>query len=84
MESTILYTDRGVGSQSRDVDTWTQTSLYTEDRGLPSTDDPVTWQFQIDMFRPIRVDHINCLQVTIKTHSFNIFIFIIMNQQSES
>ena len=33
---------RGVGSGSRDVDTWTQTSLYTEDRGLPSTDDPGT------------------------------------------
>jgi hypothetical protein len=26
--------------------------------------------FQIDMFRPIRVDHTNCLQVVIKTHSF--------------
>jgi hypothetical protein len=30
---------RGVGSESRDVDTWTQTSLYVEDRGPPSTDD---------------------------------------------
>jgi hypothetical protein len=29
-----------VGSGSRDVDAWTQTSLYAEDRGLPSTDDP--------------------------------------------
>jgi len=37
---TVLYTVRGVGSGSRDVDTWTQTSLYAEDRGLPSTDDP--------------------------------------------
>jgi hypothetical protein len=26
--------------------------------------------FQIDMFRSIRVDHPNCLQVAIKTHSF--------------
>ena len=26
--------------------------------------------FQIGMFRPIRVDHTNCLQVSIKTHSF--------------
>jgi hypothetical protein len=25
---------RGVGSGSRDVDAWTETSLYTEDRGL--------------------------------------------------
>jgi hypothetical protein len=30
---TALYTVRGVGSGSRDVDVWTQTSLYTEDRG---------------------------------------------------
>ena len=37
---TDLYTVRGVGSGSRDVDTWTQTSLYAEDRGPPSTDDP--------------------------------------------
>jgi hypothetical protein len=28
------------GSESRDVDSWTQTSVYAEDRGLPSTDDP--------------------------------------------
>ncbi len=26
--------------------------------------------FQIGAFRPIRVDHTNCLQVAIKTHSF--------------
>ncbi len=30
---------------------------------------------QIGMFRPIRVDHTNCLQVAIKTHSF-IYIYI--------
>jgi hypothetical protein len=28
---TALYTVRGVGSGSRDVDAWTQTSLYAED-----------------------------------------------------
>jgi hypothetical protein len=27
------YTVRGVGSESRDVDAWTQTSLYVKDRG---------------------------------------------------
>jgi hypothetical protein len=37
---TVLYSVRGVSSGNRDVDSWTQTSLYTEDRGLPSTDDP--------------------------------------------
>ena len=26
-------------------------------------------RIQIDMFRPIRLDHTNCLQVAIKTHS---------------
>ncbi len=28
---------------------------------------------QIGMFRPIRVDHTNCLQVDIKTHSFILY-----------
>jgi hypothetical protein len=37
---TVLHTVRGVGSGSRDVDAWTQPSLYAEDRGTPSTDDP--------------------------------------------
>jgi hypothetical protein len=37
--STTLYTVRSVGSDSRDVDAWAQTSLYVEDRGPPSTDD---------------------------------------------
>jgi hypothetical protein len=39
-EGTALCIVRGVGSGSRDVDVWTQTSLHAEDRGLPSTDDP--------------------------------------------
>ena len=37
---TALHTVRGVGSGSRDVDAWTQTSLHAEGRGPPSTDDP--------------------------------------------
>jgi hypothetical protein len=32
-------------------------------------DSTVSRGFQIGMFRPIRVDHTNCLQVAIKTHS---------------
>jgi hypothetical protein len=31
---------------------------------------PHCFRIQIGMFRPIRVDHTNCLQVVIKTHSF--------------
>ena len=31
---TALYTVRGVGSGSRDVDAWRENGLYTEDRGL--------------------------------------------------
>ena len=31
---TDLYTVRGGGSGSRDVDVWEQTSLYAEDQGL--------------------------------------------------
>jgi hypothetical protein len=36
--------------------------------------------FQIGMFRPIRVDHTNCLQVTIKTHSFHLIDDIYYNK----
>jgi hypothetical protein len=80
---TTLYAVTGVGSESRNIEDWTQTSLYAEDRG-PQV--PVTLEhpqcgfaapglilrqrFQIGVFRPIRVDHTNCLQVDIKTHSF--------------
>jgi hypothetical protein len=37
---TALHTVRGVGSGSRDVDAGRKRSLYAEDRGPPSTDDP--------------------------------------------
>ncbi len=88
---TALHTVRGVGSGSRDVDAWTQTFMYAEDRGTPSTDDPgaypvtssgkaapgpdpgIRHRTQIGMFRPIRMDHTNCLQVAIKTHKYNFF-----------
>jgi hypothetical protein len=32
-------------------------------------DPRIRQRIQIGMFRPIRVDHTNCLQVAIKTHS---------------
>ena len=85
---TTLYTVRGVGSGSRDVDAWRANGLYTEDGGLqvpmtlehgpvtssgkaaPGPDPRIRHRIQIGMFRPIRVDHTNCLQVAIKTHSF--------------
>ena len=83
---TALYTVRGVGSGSRDVDAWRANGLYAEDRGLqvpmtlehpvtssgkaaPGPDPRIRHRIQIGMFRPIRVDHTNCLQVAIKTHS---------------
>ena len=65
---TALYTVRGVGSGSRDVDAWCANVSVRRGSGAPSTDDPGGW-IQIGMFRPIRVDHTNCLQVAIKTHS---------------
>ena len=88
---TVLYTVRGVGSGSRDVDAWSANVLYTEERGIqvpmtleygyphpvtstgksaPGPDPRIRHRIQIVMFRPIRVDHTNCLQVAIKTHSF--------------
>ena len=58
---TALYTVRGVGSGSRDVDSWTQTSLYSEDRGLPRIDDPGACHDNTNVFLvcPIKVVHTN-------------------------
>ena len=85
---TALYTVRGVGSGSRDVDAWRANGLYAEDGGLqvpmtlelvpvtssgtaaPGPDPRIRHRIQIGMFRPIRVDHTNCLQVAIKTFQF--------------
>jgi hypothetical protein len=85
---TALYSVRGVGSESRDVDVCHTNGLYAEDRGLqvpmslkhgpvtssgksaPGPDPRIRHRIQIGMFRPIRVDHTNCLQVAVKTHSF--------------
>ncbi len=39
-------------------------------------DPRIRQRIQIDMFRSIRVDHTNCLQVVIKTHSFNSVVII--------
>jgi len=38
-------------------------------KATPGTDSRIRHRIQIDMFRSIRVDHTNCLQVAIKTHS---------------
>ncbi len=38
-------------------------------QAAPGTDPRIRHRIQIGMFRPIRLDHINCLQVAIKTHS---------------
>ncbi len=84
---TTLYTVRGVGSGSRDVDSWRANGSVRRVSGLQvpmaldhgpvtsrgkssSGPDPrIRHRIQIVMFRPIRVDHTNCLQVAIKTHS---------------
>jgi hypothetical protein len=42
---------------------------YRCDERLKTKNEEST-RIQIGMFRPIRVDHTNCLQVDIKTHSF--------------
>jgi hypothetical protein len=39
-------------------------------KAAPGPDPRIRHRIQIVMFRPIRVDHTNCLQVAIKTHSF--------------
>jgi hypothetical protein len=40
------------------------------DKSASGTDPRIRHRIQIDMLRPIRVDHTNCLQVVIETHSF--------------
>jgi hypothetical protein len=44
--------------------------VTSSDETAPGTDSRIRHRIQIVMFRSIRVDHTNCLQVTIKTHSF--------------
>jgi hypothetical protein len=39
-------------------------------KDTPGSDPRIRCRIQIGMFRSIRVDHTNCLQVVIKTHSF--------------
>jgi hypothetical protein len=39
-------------------------------QAAPGPDPRIRHRIQIGMFRPIRLDHTNCLQVAIKTHSF--------------
>jgi hypothetical protein len=41
-------------------------------KAAPGPDPRIRHRIQIGMFRPIRLDHTNCLQVAIKTHSFMI------------
>jgi hypothetical protein len=40
-------------------------------KSAPGPDPRIRHRIQIGMFRSIRVDHTNCLQVAIKTHSFH-------------
>jgi hypothetical protein len=62
---TALHTVRGVGSRSRDVDAWTQTSLYAEDRGPQSTDDPGASPVRLCHIGP-EVDHTDFFKCLLK------------------
>jgi hypothetical protein len=44
--------------------------VTSSDKSAPGPDPRIRPRIQIGMFRSIRVDHTNCLQVVIKTHSF--------------
>ncbi len=71
---TALYTVKGVGSGSRDVlqvpMTLDHVPVTSNGKSAPGPDMRIRYRIQIGMFRSIRVDHTNCLQVVIKTHSF--------------
>ena len=51
-------------------------------QAAPGPDPRIRHRIQIGMFRPIRLDHTNCLQVAIKTHSFNSFLIICLATSS--
>ncbi len=84
---TVLYTVSGVGSESRDVDTWHDTVSVHRGSGAPSTDDPGTWQNLVrpdprvrkrisdrcDPDYPSRPHWFS--QVVIKTHSFRGYVW---------
>jgi hypothetical protein len=62
---------RGSGAPSTDVPgAWPVTS---SGKAAPGPDPRIRHRTQIDMFRPIRMDHTNCLQVAIKTLQFMVF-----------
>jgi hypothetical protein len=50
-------------------------------KAAPGPDPRIRHRTQIGMFRPIRMDHTNCLQVAIKTLQFNSKLDIINNER---
>ncbi len=44
--------------------------VISSGKAAPGPDPRIKHRIQIGMFPPIRVDHTNCLKVSIKTHSF--------------
>ncbi len=65
---TLYVEDRGIQVPMTLEDGPVTSNVKTE-----SGPDPrIRYRIQIGMFRPIRVDHTNGLQVVIKTHSFEV------------
>jgi hypothetical protein len=71
----------GLGAQlCTPLEVWVQVPMVlkhdpvtSSGKSAPGPDPRIRHRIQIGMFRPIRVDHTNCLQVAIKTHSFRPF-----------
>ncbi len=53
-------------------------------KSAPGPDPRISHRIQIGMFRPIRVDHTNCLQVAIKTHSSMIFPTLDLSKEEKA
>ena len=49
--------------------------LAPSGKAAPGSDSRIRHRIQIGTLRPIRVNHTNCLQVAIKTHSFIVSAF---------
>jgi hypothetical protein len=70
--SQCLYTDKFMTTQMSS--SWLYADEFVDTRLCVQPHDEACWntyvRIQIVMFRSMRVDHTNCLQVAIKTHSF--------------
>jgi hypothetical protein len=70
MSTLVAQTTVRRGSGAPSTDDPGASSSTSSGKAAPGPDQRIRHWIQMVIFRPIRVDHTNCLQVAIKTHSF--------------